>query len=114
VEDTSSEEEESSSDNKQDSCEVSSFSPNLGSKNIPPVTPRDANVQQDVRSSEDDQTLDEKVYEYDGLVGYKEVNGKPVVEVSWTRQISWEPASQFPPSEVAKVKKIARKGRLHA
>ncbi len=100
-----------SMDSPSSSCEVSSFSPNLGSKNVSPVTPREANVQQDVRSSEDDHALHEKIYEYNELVGYKEVSGKPVVAVSWTRQISWEPASSFPPSEVATVKKKWKRQR---
>jgi Fungal protein kinase len=42
-----------------------------------------ADAQQYVRASEDDQALEEEVWEYDELVGYREVNGR--AEVSQTK-----------------------------
>jgi hypothetical protein len=40
-----------------------------------------ADAQQYIRISKDDQTLKKKVWEYDELVGYREVNGRAKMAV---------------------------------
>jgi hypothetical protein len=60
----------------------------------------EADAQRYVGTSEDDQALEEKVWEYDELVGYREVNGMAEVAVPW--KVTWEPAREFPPDEVAR------------
>jgi hypothetical protein len=51
----------------------------------------------------------EKIYVYDGLVGYRVNNGCEEVRVLWPRQYAWEPASEFPKEEEDRAKK--RRGR---
>lgn len=56
-----------------------------------------------IRGSEDDQALEEKVWEHDELIGYREIDGREEVLVPWGP--TWEPAKEYPREEVDKVKK---------
>jgi len=48
--------------------------------------------------------LEEKIWEYDELVGYREFNGR--AEVAVPRKLTWEGTCKgVPPDEVAKIKK---------
>lgn len=70
ADDSSSCEETSSINNTQNPRHDSSFPLNLGSKDTSAVELPEADAQQYVRISEDDQALEEKGWEYDELVGY--------------------------------------------
>jgi hypothetical protein len=93
----------SSINDTQNSRHDSSFPLNLGFKDTSAVELPEADAQQYIRTLEDDQALEEKVWEYDELVGYREVNGRAEMAVPW--KLTWEPAKEFPPDEVAKIKK---------
>lgn len=47
--------------------------------------------------------LEEKVWEYDGLIGYRVTGGVPKVAIHW--KAMEEPAAELPADEVAKVKR---------
>jgi hypothetical protein len=63
-------------------------------------------------SSEGDGCSEAKVWEYDGLAGYRVVGGVPEVAVRW--RFTWEPAADFPPDKVAGVRKKWQRRRNSA
>jgi len=49
---------------------------------------------------------EEVVWEYERLLDYRIINGKPVVLVPWIP--TWEPPDEYPPEEVDRVRRISQ------
>jgi hypothetical protein len=54
-------------------------------------------------SDDDDEPQDEVVWLYGRLLGYKVVNGKPLVLIPWDP--TWEPPDKYSKEEVKRVKR---------